>query len=361
MATKTLWTNKNVTKDHPEIYSTVTCSYERSGNNLKISITTKNYMDDRYAWRNNRWAMDVSINGTKYGKNIQIKPVTSGIIGTHVYTKTTSVYTVPIGNKTSIPISIYYYDTGWSSSRNIYDSFKTLSGTLSGIPSLPSVSISANQAYPNKTHNSLKINYSVSGSAQYVRIYLDGKKYSDVKSSPCTITGLKPNTKHTVYARAYGSGDFGKESNSITFTTFVSPVSVSSVKLGDVQPFSATVYCNSSNAGNTDLYEYALCDKNKNVIKGAFTTKNTYYTFTGLSEEKSYYIRCRVKTKGSGAWSGYIYSPLFGTPADQARGYVKIGETWKQGKIYVKVNGSWVKSKKIYVKKNNSWNISKNS
>ena len=39
MATKTLWSEWQVTSVNPEIRSTVICNYERVGTQLKISIT----------------------------------------------------------------------------------------------------------------------------------------------------------------------------------------------------------------------------------------------------------------------------------------------------------------------------------
>lgn len=363
MATKTLWSEWQVTSVNPEIRSTVICNYERVGTQLKISITTKNHMTSSGAWRYNRWAMNISINGQQVATNYQIKPRTYSTSGTKVYEVTTPTYTVEIGGSDSVPISIFYFDTGWGSAYNVVTKFKTLTASLTGIPSLPNVSISANQSYPNKTHNSLRVNYSVSGSYDYVRVYVDGNHYADVNTSPFTINGLSANSNHNVYAKAYGSGGFGANSNNISFTTYLYPVSVGDSKVGDIQPFSCSAYITSSNANDTEQYEFALCNANKQVVQGAFTTKNTYYNFSGLAEETSYCIRYRVQTKGSGAWSDYIYSPIFKTPADIVRSYIQLdGGTCKKGKTYFKnpENGEWQKVKKAWVKINGEWKISIN-
>lgn len=363
MAQTTLWSERVVTSNNPEIRSTVICNYEKVGTKLQISVTTRNHCLVSSAWRHNRWAMDVSINGQRVGSNIQIKARTSGYIGTTVYEAKTPTYTIDIGNKTSVPISIYYYDTGWTTARNITTSFNTLTGTLSGIPSLPTVSLSANYSYPNLTHNSLRVNYSVSGTYDYVRVWVDGKQYADVKSTPFTVTGLSANTSHTIYARAHGSGGFGANSNTLSFKTFVTPVSVSSGSIEDLTPFGCTAIGKSNNASNTQQYEFAICDttSNRNVKKGPYTTLNTYYKFTGLEEETSYYLRIRVQTKGSGAWSDYIYI-LFTTPADQISGYVQTDEGIKKGKGYFKNpdTGEWCKAKKVWIKINGEWKLSIN-
>lgn len=33
----------------------------------------------------------------------------------------------------------------------------------------------------------------------------------------------------------------------------------------------------------------------------------------------------------------------------------KVGGSWKNGKVYIKINGAWKKAKKIYVKVNGAW------
>lgn len=366
MATKTLWTDRVVTSVNPEVRSTVTCDYERIGTKLRISITTSNHMTDRTAWRYNRWAMNVSINGQEVVTNFQIKARTYGVSGTQVFTATTPYYTVDIGNSDRIPISIFYFDTGWGSSYNIVTRFNTLTEYLTGIPSLPTVSLSADYSYPHMTHNSLQVNYNVSGNYNYVRVWVDNREYGDFRSSPFTVSNLAPNSNHSIYARAYGNGGFGQNSNTLNFRTFVTPVSVSvgSVRVDNIEPFSCTAYCGSNDATNTSSYEFAICDTSpqRNVVRGAYTTKNTYYNFTGLSEESSYYLRVRVQTSGSGAWSDFIYI-LFSTPADVARGYVQTsdGRTHK-GKTYFKNPDThqYVKVKKVWVKVGGQWKKAKN-
>ena len=117
---------------------------------------------------------------------------------------------------------------------------------------------------------------------------------------------------------------------------------------------------NSSNTSNTSKYEFTLCDGNKNPIGSPIQTNNSYYNFTGLQEETEYYIRYRVQSKDSGSWSGYVYSRLFKTPADQVRAWTKNNGSWNKGKMYYKQNGQWVKAQKIYIKINGEWVLSIN-
>lgn len=356
MASGTLWNEKTIHSGQPIVVSTATYEYERVGTQLKIKIDTANHCTSTGAYWDWRWAFKVTVNGTDIASNIQLKPRTYlNIIGRTVYSGSTGWATVDIGGATEVNISITYFDTEANNNSKMRSVMGSGSFTLKGIPALPSVSLSANQSYPNKTNNSIKVNYSVTGNYEYVRVYLDGQKYRDVTSSPFNVTGLSPNTTHKIYAKAYGNGAFGSDSNTITFTTYLTPSSVSSSSVGEIDPFNATAYCGSNNNNNTSLYEYALCDINKNVIQGPFTTKNSYYNFTGLNEETSYYIRYRVQSKDSGAWSNYVYSPLFTTPADQARSYLKANGSWKKGKTFYKNNNEWKKVKKAYIKINGQW------
>ena len=360
--TGTLWNERLIEWDNPRIFSTATYGLRRDGDYIKINVDISSHCGSSGDYRNNRWACDVIVNGVEISSNLTIKGVTSGTIGTHVYSASTGEATVYVGNTDSIAVSIYYYDTGFSYQRRIYDSFSTQTADINNIPSLPSISLSADYSYPNMTNNSLVVNYSITGgSCDYITVYVDGNSIGDKISSPFTITGLSSNANHNVYVRGYGNGGYGNASNTLSFNTFVDPTYVGSFSVNNIQPFSCTTYCYSNNATNTNYYEYSLCDSNKNLIQGPFVTNLSYYNLKSLNEETSYYIRYRVQTVGSNVWSNYVYSGLFKTPADQASGYYKVNGAWTKGKMFVKINGVWVKAKKTYIKENNKWIITKNN
>ena len=180
-------------------------------------------------------------------------------------------------------------------------------------------------------------------------------QYGDYYSSPITISGLEPNIEYSIFARAYGNGGFGEQSNTIIQRTYLPRVDISSVTIHDVKPTSMSVYIRSTDASNTKMYEFTLCDANKALLDGPWKTNLSYYDFTGLTENTSYYIRCRVQSKDSGLWSDYAFAGLITTPYDQATGFIKINGSWQSGKIYVKDNVIWKKSKKICIKKNGIW------
>lgn len=224
------------------------------------------------------------------------------------------------------------------------------------------------QSFNSKTPNSITMNWSTSHTADYIWYSTNnGSSWTAVggvnaSSGSYTITGLSADTTYNIKTRARRK-DTGRDNNysgTTGVTTYKTYSTVSSVTTGSIQPFSCTAYCTSSNASNTSSYEYALCNSNKVALQ-TYTSTVTYYNFSGLSEETTYYIRCRVRSSDSGVWSGYVYSSAFTTPADQVRAYIKQSGTWKQGKVYVKINGSWVKAKKVYVKKDGQWIIGRNN
>ena len=341
----------------PEVKSTATYVCERSGSTLKIKVDTSNHCTSRGAYWDWRWAFSVSVNGQEIANNIQIKPRTYlNTIGTTHYNASTGWCSINIGTANKITVAVSYFDTEAS---NMWRQRRAMGGgtvELGNIPQLPSISISQN----NKTHNSISINYSAGAGYDYVKFYVNGADKGNFTHSPVNLTGLSPNTTYKIKARAHGNGGFGNESNELTIKTYLTPSIVSSSDVDNIEPFTCTATINSSNTSNTSKYEFTLCDKNKNPIGSPIQTNNSYYNFTGLQEETEYYIRYRVQSKDSGGWSGYVYSPLFKTPADQVRAWSKINGSWNKGKLYYKQNGQWVKAKKIYIKINGQWVLSIN-
>lgn len=226
---------------------------------------------------------------------------------------------------------------------------------------------SVSQSLNSKTANSITMNWSTGNTADYIWYSINGgSSWTAVggvnsTSGTYTINGLSANTTYNIRTRARrkDTGRDGNYSGTSSIATYKAYSTVSSISISDIQPFSCTAYCTSSNASNTNSYEYSLCDANRAVLQ-TYTSTATTYNFTGLSEETTYYIRCRVRSSDSSVWSDYSYSSAFATTADQAKGYIKINGTWNLGKVYIKIDGNWVKAKKAYLKYNNNWNISKN-
>ena len=223
------------------------------------------------------------------------------------------------------------------------------------------------QSLASKTPNSITMNWSTTNTVDYVWYSIDnGSTWTGIwsgsaSSGSYTISGLSANTTYSIKTRARRQ-DTQRDNNYSSATdiaTYKAYSAVSSVSTGNVMPFTCTAYCMSSNAANTDSYEYSLCNSSYTVLSTQYKNA-TSCDFSGLSEETTYYIRCRVRSTDSQVWSGYVYSSAFTTPPDQAKGYIKVDGTWKLGKVYIKVNGSWVKAKKAYLKYGGAWNISRN-
>lgn len=353
----TLWNEKLIYSGAPNVKATATYEYERNGTNLKLKIDNTSHCIANGAYWDWRWAFSVYVNDIEVSSNNQIKPRTYlNIIGQTHYSGSTGWLNVNIGSASSIKITIKYFDTVANNNDRIRTVMGEYSFTVGGIPPLPNVSLSEN----NKGYNTIIFNYSVSSNYDYVRVWVNNQQYGDYTNSPITLAGLNPNTTYTISAKAFGNGGFGNQSNTLRITTYLKPSVVDSNSVGNIQPFSCTAYVSSSNTNNTSKYEFALCNSNKGVVQGAFQTNSAYYNFTGLSEETTYCIRYRVQSKDSGAWSNYVYSQLFKTPADQVRAYFKNNSNWAQGKMYVKNNGQWKKVKKAYIKINGVWVLVRN-
>lgn len=223
------------------------------------------------------------------------------------------------------------------------------------------------QSLASKTPTSITMNWSTTNTADYIWYSIDnGSTWTGIwsgsaSSGSYTISGLSANTTYNIKTRARRQ-DTGRSNNytdASAITTYKAYSYVASATVGNIMPFTCTAYCMSSNAANTDSYEYSLCNSSQSVISTQYKNA-TSCDFSGLSEETTYYIRCRVRSTDSQAWSGYSWSAAFTTPPDQAKGWIKDGGTWKLGKVYIKVNGSWVKAKKAYLKYGDNWNISRN-
>jgi len=219
----------------------------------------------------------------------------------------------------------------------------------------------------SKTPNSINVGWMTGDTADYIWYSKDnGSNWTAVGSvdsigGSFNITGLSANTTYPIKVRARRK-DTGIDTNyssAVSMTTYKAYSYVTSCSVGSVTPFTCTAYCTSSNASNTNSYEYTLCNSSKSAIT-TVTSSSTSQNWTGLAEETTYYMRCRVRSSDSGVWSDYVYSSAFTTPADQAKGYIKYSGSWHLGKVYIKYNGTWQKAKKAYLKSSGTWYISRN-
>lgn len=228
----------------------------------------------------------------------------------------------------------------------------------------PSASISLNSL----SHNSITVNYSTwNARINCFYIYLDGNllrtEWTNNASGTFTVSGLSPKSYHTITIQPHTpDGDlWGGQTSPLGATTYPYPVSVNTAntKMIEILPFSAKVSVASSAPVDTSEYGYTLLNANGGVLRGETRSTSSTYNWTGLTPETTYYARVRVFTKISGVASGY-YDIKFTTPPDQATLFVKTSNLWKRGKVFIKVQGSWIKSKYIYTKVQGSWRKNNN-
>lgn len=219
----------------------------------------------------------------------------------------------------------------------------------------------------SKTPNSINVGWQSGDYADYVWYSKDGGSNWTAVGSVNTVGGsfdipnLSADTTYSIKVRARRR-DTGIDTNyspAVSMKTYKAYSYVTSCTVGNIMPFTCTAYCTSSNASNTSAYEYTLCNSNKQAIT-TVSSSTTSQNWSGLSEETTYYMRCRVQSSDSGAWSDYVYSSAFTTLVDQAKGYIKYGGSWHLGKVYMKINGTWTKAKKAYLKSGGTWTISRN-
>lgn len=276
-------------------------------------------------------------------------------------------YNYNSGGSVDIDLTNLLPDTTYNYKYTIWNAQGQVTEQTGTFKTLPYVKPTAYLSLNSVTNNSITMNYSSSGAnVSQLRIYVNGniwKTISASNSGTFTVTGLSPKTTYSIQIQAYTpTGSlWGNTTAAVKATTYPNPVSVNtnSTKMIEILPFSAKVAVTSSNAGDTASYGYTLLNANKGVIQAETRSTASTYNWTGLTPETTYYARVRVFTKTSGVASAY-YDIQFTTPPDQASVFLKINNIWKRGKVFLKTQGSWIKSKYIYTKVNGQWRKNNN-
>lgn len=343
-----LWNNVTI-HTSPTIYASCSItSQSRNGNTQSYSLSISVYFPQSYAIYENRIACNVKVGGASFANNLTIKATTIGTnIGYQTYTANCSGSINVSGDTGSTTVVVDYIDTAYGTNYNF--TLATKSASVSYNP-LSVVSLSTN-SYNN---NSANLSYTYRNvSPSKVDIYVNNSYNKTVTSTPFTIDGLNPKTYYEVKAYGYANGGWGSSGNTVSFTTYPNPVSVTNITITNIQPFQATINVNLSSTVDTNNIEYVLMNEGGSTLKSY--TNNISRWIVGLDPEKKYKVKVRVQTKESLVWSEYVESEVFTTPADQASCYIKQDGVWTKGKIYIKDNGEWLVAKKIYYKENGNW------
>lgn len=337
-------------------------------NGTTVTINDANlYMyhnDDGSKYTTNRIAMKAGVGGsqTNIKDNFTINPYN---------TRSKGSYTISLGNPsttttgTTVDLYVAVGSTGGSSSWGNWFGNSPISKTIT--MSCPEATTYVECWENSKTPNSINVGWMTGDTADYIWYSTNGgSSWTAVGSvdsigGSFNITGLSADTTYSIKVRARRK-DTGVDTNyspAVSMKTYKAYSYVTSCTVGNIMPFTCTAYCTSSNASNTSAYEYTLCNSNKQAIT-TVSSSTTSQNWSGLSEETTYYMRCRVQSSDSGVWSDYVYSSAFTTLVDQAKGYIKYGGSWHLGKVYMKINGTWTKAKKAYLKSGGIWTISRN-
>ncbi len=240
----------------------------------------------------------------------------------------------------------------------------TYTGTFKTLPYTPPTSyLSLNSV----TNNTITMNYSSSGAnVSQLRIYVNGGLWNTIgasNSGTFTVSGLSPKTTYSIQIQAYTPDGslWGNTTGVVQATTYPNPVSINTngTYMIEILPFSAKVSVLSSAPSDTSEYGYTLLNANKGVVRGEVRSTVSTYNWTGLTPETTYYARVRVFTKTSGVASAY-YDIQFTTPPDQASVFLKVNNIWKRGKVFLKTQDTWIKSKYIYTKVDGKWRKNNN-
>lgn len=344
-----LWNNVTISTDPTINASCSVTSQSRNGKNQSYTLRISIYLPQGYAYYDDRIACNVSVGGKSFASNLTIKAKTSGNIGGKTYSATCSGTISVSGDTGSSTVIVDYTNTGYGTDYRY--TIKTKSASVSHNP-LPVVSLKTN-SYNN---NSANLSYTYKNiKPSKVDVYVNNSYNKTVKSTPFSITGLSPKTSYSIKAYGYANGGWGSSGNTVSFTTYPNPVSISTISITDIEPFKATVILvlKASSLSDVNKIEYILLDEEGSELQ-KITNTSSQISIT-LEPEKTYKVKARVQTKESLVWSEYIESESFTTPADQASCYIKNNGVWEKGKLYIKNENQWVVAKKIYYKNNENW------
>ena len=348
----TVYQDRIITTSSPGLVSTVTYDSWRSGNTQYYNLTIAMRTNSSAGYWDFPWVCKVWANGIEVVGSIQIKPTTSGVLGYTWYSNSVTFSVNTSASSGSIPISINYYNTSVNGKYN---------GNGSGYLDLNPLSV-IYLSSPSKTDTSISFHYDYGNiSPSHIHLYNGGTFLGEFYSQDFTVYGLSPNTTYSdLKAYGYANGGYGPNGNSISVKTYPTPVSVGSVIVNEITPFTAKVNVTSSNSAFTNLIEYTILDSGGSIVSDPITSTAYNYTFSSLNPETSYQARVRVRTSESNIWSGYS-TINFVTLSDQSQAWLKISGTWKKGKLFTKVNGTWRVVKEAFNKENGTWRKSTNN
>lgn len=231
----------------------------------------------------------------------------------------------------------------------------------SGIASIDRSGGSNSADIVSSSMKSITIEYTSSVATDLIQYSFDGSTWVNSgasidtggNSTQFTINNLNPNTYYNIRIRHRRNYNEVYSSNaSVTFTT----PKPTAPKKGNISTISLNAFGGNfewsgfsfGDGASFGYYRYSL-----NNIDWAQCGQNTSLVLTNLKSETTYTLYVQlVDNYGS---TSEIASISFTTLVDQVKVNLKSNGTWKNGKLWYKLNGTWKKVKKLYIKKNGSW------
>lgn len=316
----------------PAVYGNVTYNSSRSGDYAVFDITVSMWITSSTAWRNNRWAAKLWVNGEAIWTNQTIKAKTSGAIGTTPYTATKQVK-IKV-NSGTIPIKVQFVDTGGSTTWTVNENWGTYEGTMAvTAPSAPSVPSSCNipsSAAPDQTVSiswgassggsngvtGYQLAYSKDGGSSYSNVDVSGTSYSLNLNSAGFVHGSVLKCAIRSYSTVNSTRYYSSWKYSGTITTnFVAPSAPSSVTIpSSIAPDkTASISWSAASGGTNGVkgYQYQWSKDGGTNWSTAATTTGTSLSLNlgsnGFVQGSKLAFRVRAYTTGQGAnyYSGW--------------------------------------------------------
>lgn len=217
--------------------------------------------------------------------------------------------------------------------------------TQVGLPKIDRTGMTVTISPSNLTTSSVNINRSWDQGADLCQYVIDGSgwinegsKYGNILFNANNVTGLSPNTTYNLRIRMRkASNQVWTESNTITFTTHPTTVTVATLTATATSPTAISVNAVANTPANTDKIVISTAGKSATITGGSGTV-----SITGLVESTTYTVTAVATTKRSGATSSKTTTVT--TPADSF--------------CYIKYrNGTLSAKKKMYLIRKNGTKV----
>lgn len=367
MAITGITAEQEITNVNPAVYSKLAYETSREGTTVTYRLGVEMYVKGQWDWRNNRWAVQVNVNGSTGGINRTVKGQTSGELGNTMgfwvkwdvsgnedYYKSSSVQyafsgttTVTDLNQKSITVTVNYRDTGYG-----YGETGTYSwGTPYANWGTKTFTIPIDEGVlPTYT-----VDYDANGGT--------GAPPSQTKTHGVDITLStafpdKDITTTTWYTEVDANGGSGSvptiETNAKLYWNFTYWQS----------SYDSSIYSPGGNyhtdASTTMVAQWYPTGEGYIVMPNSSSFTKPGYVCVGFSGSPD--DTTPEYKPGARVLFGYEIPTLYAIYALAPHNEImtKVNGSWKNGPAYTKVEGVWKEADTVYVKVNGEWKESTN-